>query len=80
MIEVEQIISLKGLKKVWDQNTQQNYVEYIANGEKHQIWVEDKQSIKLRINQANQYNLGGSAAWYVGSETPDIWDAYHFNK
>lgn len=80
MNEVVQIISSKGLKKVWDQNTQQNYVEYIANGEKHQIWVEDKQSIELRINQVKQYNLGGAAAWYIGSETPDIWDVYHFNK
>ncbi|TQR19511.1 LysM peptidoglycan-binding domain-containing protein [Psychrobacillus vulpis] len=80
MVEVEKIITSKGLKKVWDQNTQQNYVEYIANGEKHQIWVEDKQSIKLRVNLANQFNLGGAAAWYIGSETPDIWDVYHFNK
>lgn len=80
MREVEQTISSKGLKKVWDQNTQQNYVEYTANGEKHQIWVEDKQSIKLRIDLAKQYNLGGAAAWYIGSETPDIWDVYHFNK
>jgi spore germination protein len=80
MNEVEQIISSKGLKKVWDQNTQQNYVEYTTNGEKHQIWVEDKQSIELRINLVKQYNLGGAAAWYIGSETPDIWDVYHFNK
>ncbi|WP_313894656.1 glycosyl hydrolase family 18 protein [Psychrobacillus sp.] len=80
MGEVEQIISSKGIKKAWDQHAQQNYVEYTANGEKHQIWVEDKQSIKLRINLANSYNLGGTAAWYIGSETPDIWDVYHFNK
>lgn len=80
MSEVEQIISSKGLKKVWDLTTQQNYVEYTVNGEKHQIWVEDKQSIKLRINMANEYHLGGVAAWYIGSETPDIWDVYHFNK
>lgn len=80
MGEAAQIISSKGLKKVWDPTTQQNYVEYTANGEKHQIWVEDKQSIKLRINLANQYHLGGVTAWYIGSETPDIWDVYHFNK
>ncbi|TQR15670.1 LysM peptidoglycan-binding domain-containing protein [Psychrobacillus soli] len=80
MVEVEQIISSKNLKKVWDQNTQQNYVEFTANGEKHQIWLEDKQSIQLRIDLANQYHLGGAAAWYIGSETPDIWDVYHFNK
>ncbi|MEK4084090.1 LysM peptidoglycan-binding domain-containing protein [Psychrobacillus sp. FSL K6-1415] len=80
MGEVEQIISSKNLIKVWDQNTQQNYVEFTANGDKHQIWVEDKQSIKLRIDLANQFNLGGAAAWYIGSETPDIWNIYHFNK
>jgi len=80
MGEVEQIISSKGLKKFWDPTTQQNYVEYTVNGEKHQIWVEDKQSIKIRTDLANQYNLGGVAAWYIGSETPDIWDVYHFNK
>ncbi|WP_231687485.1 LysM peptidoglycan-binding domain-containing protein [Bacillus sp. FJAT-22090] len=80
MNEVEQIISSRGLKKVWDRNTQQNYVEYTANGDKHQIWIEDKQSIELRVNLAKQYNLGGAAAWYIGSETPDVWDVYHFNK
>lgn len=80
MTEVKQIVSSKGLKKIWDINTQQNYVEYTANGEKHQIWLEDKQSIQLRIDLANQYQLGGVAAWYIGSETTDIWDVYHFNK
>lgn len=80
MAEVEKIISSKKLKKMWDTNTQQNYVEYTANGEKHQIWLEDKQSIQLRINLVKRYKLGGAAAWYVGSETPDIWDVYHFNK
>lgn len=80
MSEVDGIISSKGLKKVWDQNTQQNYIEYSTNGEKHQIWMEDKQSIQLRINMVNDYKLGGIAAWYIGAETPDIWDVYHFNK
>jgi spore germination protein len=80
MVEVEQIISSKALKKVWNQETQQNYVEYSENGEKHQIWVEDKQSISLRMNQVKLFNLGGVAAWYIGSETPDIWDVYHFNQ
>ncbi|MFJ7971541.1 glycosyl hydrolase family 18 protein [Psychrobacillus sp. NPDC096389] len=80
MAEVEKIISSKKLKKMWDTNTQQNYVEYTSNGEEHQIWLEDKQSIQLRINLVKQYQLGGAAAWYVGSETPDIWDVYHLNK
>ncbi|PLT35237.1 glycosyl hydrolase family 18 [Bacillus sp. V5-8f] len=80
MQEVEKIIFSKGLKKLWDEKNQQNYVEYTANGEKHQIWVEDKKSIELRLGIVRKNYLGGAAAWYIGSETQDIWKIYHFNK
>ncbi|MDQ0217589.1 spore germination protein YaaH [Peribacillus cavernae] len=79
MAEVNQIISTKGLQKVWDEKASQNYVEYTANGERHQIWVEDKKSMELRLNVVKQNHLGGASAWYIGAETPDIWDIYHFN-
>ncbi|WP_409302897.1 LysM peptidoglycan-binding domain-containing protein [Peribacillus sp. SCS-155] len=80
MPEVEKIISAKNLKKIWKPETGQYYVEYTVNKEKHQIWIEDQKSITLRMNQVKQYHLGGAAAWYIGSETPDIWDVYHFNE
>jgi spore germination protein len=80
MAEANQIVSSKGLHKLWDATTSQNYVEYTANGEKHQVWLEDKKSIELRLNLVRQNYLGGAAAWYIGSETPDIWDEYHFNQ
>ncbi|WP_416729350.1 glycosyl hydrolase family 18 protein [Fictibacillus sp. JL2B1089] len=73
MKEVEAIIAAKGLQKTWDSKTSQNYVEYTENGEKHQIWVEDKTSIQHRMNYVNQYHLRGAAAWYIGSETQDVW-------
>ncbi|WP_236712811.1 LysM peptidoglycan-binding domain-containing protein [Peribacillus muralis] len=80
MAEVNKIISTHKLKKVWDKNTSQNYVEYTSNGEKHQIWIEDKTSMKLRLDLVRQNHLGGVSAWYIGAETPDIWDVYHFNQ
>ncbi|MEJ9232313.1 LysM peptidoglycan-binding domain-containing protein [Peribacillus butanolivorans] len=80
MAEVNKIISSHGLKKVWDKKTSQNYVEYTSKGKKHQIWIEDKKSMKLRLDLVKQNHLGGISAWYIGSETPDIWDVYHFNK
>ncbi|MGP7815729.1 LysM peptidoglycan-binding domain-containing protein [Niallia sp. 01092] len=80
MTEVNQIIAANGLQEVWDEKASQNYVEFIANGEKHQIWVEDKQSLELRLNIVKQNHLAGAAAWYIGSETPDIWDIFHFNQ
>ncbi|MGE7879165.1 LysM peptidoglycan-binding domain-containing protein [Peribacillus muralis] len=79
MTDVNRIVSAHKLKKVWDKNTSQNYVEYISKGEKHQIWIEDKKSLGLRLDLVKKNHLGGVAAWYIGSETPDIWDVYHFN-
>jgi spore germination protein len=55
-------------------------VEYSSNGKKHQVWIEDKKSIGLLLNLLKQNHLGGVSAWYIGSETPDIWDVYHFNQ
>ncbi|WP_313888833.1 LysM peptidoglycan-binding domain-containing protein [Peribacillus sp. TH24] len=80
MAEVNKIISSHGLKKVWDKKTSQNYVEYTSKGKKHQIWIEDKKSMKLRLDLVKQNHLGGVSAWYIGSETPDIWDVFHFNQ
>ncbi|MFF5809875.1 glycosyl hydrolase family 18 protein [Peribacillus butanolivorans] len=80
MAEVNKIISSHGLKKEWDKKTSQNYVEYTSKGKKHQIWIEDKKSMKLRLDLVKQNHLGGVSAWYIGSETPDIWDVFHFNQ
>nr|WP_246625259.1 glycosyl hydrolase family 18 protein [Fictibacillus nanhaiensis] len=74
MLETEKLIMEKKLTKKWDEKTSQNYVEFIENGEKHQIWVEDKESMKLRYDLVKKYNLRGTAAWYVGGASEDIWN------
>ncbi|WP_240620272.1 glycosyl hydrolase family 18 protein [Peribacillus acanthi] len=78
MHQVNQMISSKGLKKVWDSKASQYYVEYSTETEKHQVWIEDKTSMGKRIDLVKGYKLGGTAAWYLGSETPDIWDVFKF--
>ncbi|RZT24228.1 LysM peptidoglycan-binding domain-containing protein [Fictibacillus sp. BK138] len=74
ILETEKLIQEKGLKKMWDEKTSQNYVEFMENGEKHQIWVEDKDSLKLRYDLVEKYHLRGTAAWYVGGASADIWN------
>lgn len=74
ILETEKLIKDKGLNKKWDPHTLQNYVEFIENGEKHQIWVEDETSMKLRYDLVEKYHLRGSAAWYVGGGPADIWN------
>ena len=38
------------------------------------MWVEDVQSISVKLNVMQNYNLGGVAAWRLGYEPAAVWD------
>lgn len=80
MNQVQQLIKQKQLQTRWDIPTSQNYVEYTENGKKHQIWIEDVHSLNQRLAIVRDNHLGGAIAWYLGGESEDIWDTYHFNE
>lgn len=74
MIETENLIREKSLKKTWDPHTLQNYTAFTENGEKHEIWIEDEASMKARYNLVKEFHLRGTAAWYTGGGPKDIWN------
>ena len=74
MEEVARIIAAKGLKPVWDKESQQNYVEYQENNANYKIWIEDANSIEKKVSLVNKYNLAGVGSWRLGFETSNIWD------
>ena len=74
MDEVARIIASKGLKPVWDKESQQNYVEYQENGAEYKIWIEDANSLEKKVSLVNKYNLAGVGSWRLGFETSNIWD------
>jgi spore germination protein YaaH len=68
-------VTNRNLTPIWDEETCQNYVEHIdADGGRHQVWLEDADSLRVKFNVMNAHNLGGVAFWQLGQETPDIWD------
>lgn len=74
MDEVARIIAAKGLKPVWDKESQQNYIEYQENNAEYKIWIEDANSLEKKVSLVNKYNLAGVGSWRLGFETPNIWD------
>lgn len=74
MDEVARIIAAKGLKPVWDKESQQNYIEYQENNAGYKIWIEDANSLEKKVSLVNKYNLAGVGSWRLGFETPNIWD------
>jgi len=80
MLEAEAILKSRGLDKKWDDEAKQNYVEFVEQDEKHQIWMEDEKSMQERLKIVTKYNLRGTAAWLIGQETPEIWPVFQSKR
>lgn len=53
----------------WKEDLGQNY----GHVKDSYIWMEDAESIALKVKLAKDKNLAGIAAWKLGFETPEIW-------
>ncbi len=59
---------------VYDEKTGQNYAEWISEGNVVKVWIEDKTSVKARLDLVEKYNLVGIASWSKTFETEDMWE------
>ena len=73
MVTAEQFISNHGITAEWDETTCQNYGEYTSGESRYQVWLEDADSIKVKLNVMENYGIGGVAEWRLGFEKPEIW-------
>ena len=69
-----QYISDHGIDISWDEETCQNYGEYQSGDSYYQVWLEDADSIRVKLNIMNKYGIAGVAEWKLGFEVPSIWD------
>ena len=67
------ILEKDNVIKLWDEKAGQYYVVYVEDNKIHKIWIEDAESIKLKTDLVNKYDLAGVAAWRRGFETEEIW-------
>lgn len=79
MEDCQEFINDNNLTPVWDQDAGQNYAEYSRGDYTYKLWIEDKDSIKRRVETVNKYNLAGITGWRKGLETSDIWQVIYEN-
>lgn len=70
---VNNIIKENNSQVIWLEETGQHYTEYIKDGKKYRIWLEDEKSIELKSSLVHKYDLAGVASWRKGFETENIW-------
>ncbi len=63
-----------GVEPVWDETTCQNYLEWQSSSGLKQVWLEDADSIRVKLNVMSANNIGGVAVWRLGYGTPIAWE------
>lgn len=61
------------VEKKWDDDLKQYYVDYNENGIRYQMWMEEENSIKAKLELVKQNNLAGAAYWKKDDEKQEIW-------
>ncbi|MBW4083793.1 glycosyl hydrolase family 18 protein [Paenibacillus sp. S150] len=74
MNAVREILADKKLTPVFDKAAGQNYVEYTEDGVLRKIWIEDKVSLKARVELARSFGLGGIGSWNRSFAIAEAWE------
>ncbi len=67
-------LSKVGAQASWDEETCQNYAEWMEGQTKYQIWLEDTESINAKLGVMSANNIGGVAVWRLGYGNADVWN------
>lgn len=67
-------ISRTGVTPAWVDEFCQNYAEYQVNDTLYQCWLEDVDSIKVKLQVMESQGIKGVASWKLGLEVPAVWD------
>ena len=70
----QQYIADHNITTEWDEETCQNYGEYQSGDSYYQVWLEDADSIRVKLNVMSKYEIAGVAEWKLGFEVDSIWD------
>nr|MBQ6241770.1 hypothetical protein [Lachnospiraceae bacterium] len=61
----------------WNTELGQSYAEFMLDGEQARIWIEDVESMSLRLDRLSTYGLAGIAAWRLGMEVDEVWTVWN---
>lgn len=67
-------IARNGVTPVWMDEFCQNYAEYQKDDTLYQCWLEDVESIRVKLQVMQSQGIKGVASWKLGLETPAVWD------
>lgn len=74
MNQIDEVLAKHNMTATWDEDSGQNYAETTEDGTYYQVWIEDNQSIQLKLDAMTAADLAGVAEWKLEFDTADVWD------
>lgn len=73
MAQSETYVETLGLTKEWDESIGQYVAKGTVDGVYYSIWIENLDSMRVRLKAIRERNIAGIAAWALGFEMPETW-------
>lgn len=74
MNNLSSFLSQMSTNPEWDEETCQNYLEWQSKSGLKQVWIEDAESIRAKLNVMTVNEIGGVAVWRLGYGTDAVWE------
>lgn len=75
LTQIDSLIATYGGAVIFDSVSKTPTYTYVVSGITHTVWFENYQSIALKCDIANTYNIGGVCMWRLGLENTAFWSA-----
>lgn len=79
MEDIDKFLQENKAQKNWDSQSGQFYSEFVKDGATYKVWLEDANSMNLRMSLVHKYELAGAAAWRLDFEVPEVWSVINRN-
>nr|WP_279287601.1 glycosyl hydrolase family 18 protein [Oribacterium sp. oral taxon 102] len=76
----QQWVQEKNVTLEWQDEIGQYYGSIEDEGVRKQIWMEEAQSMGLKLSHIRAAELGGVAAWKLGQEPEGFWNILNLNQ
>lgn len=77
-VTAQRLLNLKSqykLSESFDEASMSPYYRYVdGNGVNHQIWLENRASLKAKLDVAKNHNLAGVSFWRIGNGFTELYD------
>lgn len=75
MTDQEKVLKNRNFEITWDEKTMTNVAKSYTDDVTYTMWLENPESLELKMGLIEKYNLAGVAAWCRGYEIPEVWEA-----